>query len=298
MLARQKEQKIMAGNYAYYPGCSLHTTGSEFDISFRAVCRMLNVELQEIEGWICCGTTPAHCSSKLLSIALPIQNLCKAEKMGVNEVVAPCAACFARLRIALHETDEEGELGSKISEIVDAPLPKNVKVVHPLEIFSHGANAADAIKEKLPQFRVACYYGCLLTRPPKVMQFDECEYPMSMDNLLGSMGITTLDWSYKTDCCGGAFSLTETDIVLKLTNDILEEAKTVGANAIAVACPLCHANLDTRQVEIEKKYNTQYDLPILYFTQIMGLTLGIPADELGIQKHFVSANELLAGIAK
>jgi len=220
-----------------------------------------------------------------------------AEKMEMNEVVAPCAACFARLKVALDETAEDAELGNKISEIVDAPLPKAVKVVHPLEIFGNGVDAAGAVERDLSQLKVACYYGCLLTRPPKVMQFDECEYPMSMDNLLRSLGITTLDWSYKTDCCGGAFSLTETDVVLKLTNDILQEAKAVGANAIAVACPLCHANLDTRQAEIEHKYNTQYGLPVFYFTQLMGLAFGIPADELGIGKHFVSADELLPVVA-
>lgn len=288
----------MAKTYAYYPGCSLHSTGSEFDISFRAICGKLGVELKEIEDWICCGTSPAHCTSKLLSLALPIENLCIAEKMGLNEVAAPCAACFARLKIAQHETAEDAELGKQISEIVEAPLPTSVKVVHPLEMLTNGVDLADAVKQELPDLKVACYYGCLLTRPPKVMQFDECEYPMSMDNLLRSMGIATLDWSYKTDCCGGAFSLTETDVVLKLTNDILKDAKAVGANAIAVACPLCHANLDTRQAEIEKKYDANYGLPIFYFTQLMGLAMGIPESELGIQKHFVSADALLAGAAK
>jgi len=283
----------MAVKYAYYPGCSLHSAGAEFDLSFRAVCGKLGVELQEIEGWICCGTSPAHCTSKLLSLALPIQNLCIAEKMQMNEVVAPCASCFSRLKVALHETAGDTEVGNKVSEIVDAPLPKSVSVVHPLEMFADRADAAGEIRRELPELKVVCYYGCLLTRPPKVMQFDECEYPMSMDNLLASLGIATLDWSYKTDCCGGAFSLTETDIVLKLTNDILKEAKAVGANAIAVACPLCHANLDTRQAEIESRYGAQYGLPVFYFTQLMGLAFGIPPDELGIRKHFVGADASL-----
>jgi heterodisulfide reductase subunit B len=126
------------------------------------------------------------------------------------------------------------------------------------------------------------------------MQFDECEYPMAMDNVLRSMGITTLDWSYKTDCCGGAMALSRTDIVRKLTHDIFEEAKAVGANAIAVACPLCQANLDTRQEEVEREYNVSYQIPIFYFTQLMGLAFGVPAEELGLQKHFVSADALLA----
>jgi heterodisulfide reductase subunit B len=288
----------MTHKYAYYPGCSLHSTGAEYDVSFRAVCDKLGVELQEIDGWICCGTTPAHCTSKLLSLALPYKNICLAAKMGLTEVVAPCAACFSRLKAATHEVTEHPEMESQLIDVLEMPLPKSVDVVHPLEIFSNGIDVASAVTRELGGLKVVCYYGCLLTRPPKVMQFDDCEYPMSMDNLLRSLGIATLDWSYKTDCCGGSLSLTETDVVIKLTHEILEEAKAVGANAVAVACPLCHANLDTRQAEIEQKYGTNYGLPIFYFTQLMGLAFGLPPDKLGLHKHFVSADELLPGICK
>jgi heterodisulfide reductase subunit B len=288
----------MTSKYAYYPGCSLHSTGAEYDLSFRAVCDKLGVEIQEPKGWICCGTSPAHCTSKLLSLALPFKNLCIIEKMGMNEVVAPCAACFARLKTAIYEANEHPEVESQLSNILETPLPKSMKVVSPIEIFMNGVDATSAVTRELAELKVVCYYGCLLTRPPKVMQYDECEYPMSMDNLLRSCDITTLDWSYKTDCCGGALALSETDVVLKLSHDIFEEAKAVGANAIAVACPLCHANLDTRQTEIEEKYNAHYGLPIFYFTQLMGLAFGIGPDKLGINRHFVSADELLSGICK
>ena len=284
----------MALRYGYYPGCSLHSTGAEYDISFKAVCETLGIELQEIEGWICCGASPAHSTSRLLSVALPIENLRLAAEMGLSEIVAPCAACFARLKTAQHETATHRELQDKIEEVIDAPLPREARILHPLEIFSGHTDLANRVRTQLPQLRVVCYYGCLLTRPPKVLQFDECEYPMSMDLLLQSLGITTLDWSYKTDCCGGALALTETDVVLKLTHDILEEARTVGANVIAVACPLCQANLDTRQTEIEQRYDASYGLPALYFTQLMGLAFGIPADRLGLQRHLVGAEPLLS----
>lgn len=283
--------------YAYYPGCSLHSTGSEYDVSFRAVCDGLGVKMRELEGWVCCGTSPAHCTSRLLAYTLPFQNLCLAEKMGMSEVVAPCAACFARLKGAIHAADANPELEARIQEILERPLPKSIRVLSPLEIFSNGIDIAGAVTQKLPDLKVACYYGCLLTRPPEIMEFDDCEYPMSMDLILRSMNIITVDWSYKTDCCGGALALTETDVVLKLTRDILEEAKEVGANAVAVACPLCHANLDTRQGEIEQKYGRKYDIPIFYFTQLMGAAMGIAPEKLGIQKHFVAADKVLAGIA-
>ena len=288
----------MTAKYAYYPGCSLHSTGAEYDTSFRAVCQKLGVEIQEIKGWICCGTSPAHCTSKLLSLALPFENLCLAQKMGMTDVVAPCAACFSRLRAAIYEANEDPEIDRQIQDILETPLPKSMNVLSPLEVFCSKEGIAEAVTKQLPELKVVCYYGCLLTRPSKIMQFDECEYPMAMDQVLGSMGITTLDWSYKTDCCGGSLALSRTDVVLKLTNDILAEAKAVGANAIAVACPLCHANLDTRQAEIEREYDVHYGLPIFYFTQLMGLALGVPADKLGLHKHFVSADELLSGVCK
>lgn len=287
----------MPAKYAYYPGCSLHSTGSEYDISFRAVCDKIGLEVEEVKGWICCGTSPAHSSSKLLSLALPFENLCLASEMGMTEVVAPCASCFARLRTAAFEAREDPELAGQISEALNKPLPESMNILSPLEIF-HSKDLAAAVTKDLPGLKVACYYGCLLTRPSKIMQFDECEYPMAMDELLGSMGITTLDWSYKTECCGGALAMTRTDVVLKLTHDILEEARAVGANAIAVACPLCHVNLDTRQEEVEQEYGVKYGLPIFYFTQLMGLAMGIPPDKLGLQKHFVGTEELLSDVSE
>ncbi len=281
--------------YGYYPGCSLHSTGEEYEMSLKAVCERLGIELEEVRGWICCGTSPAHSASRLLSLALPMENLRLAERMELDSVVAPCAACFARLKIAHHEASTEPELAEQLGEVLDASLPMSVKVLHPLEILSNGVDIGSAVERELPDLKVACYYGCLLTRPPDAMQFDECEYPMSMDLCLRAAGIETLDWSRKTDCCGGALVLSETEVVLKLTRDVLEEARSVGANAIAVACPLCQATLDMRQAEIEREYDTSYGFPVLYFTQLLGLAFGIPARRLGIHKHFVAADELLSG---
>ncbi|MHC4166447.1 MAG: CoB--CoM heterodisulfide reductase iron-sulfur subunit B family protein [Planctomycetota bacterium] len=284
----------MTAKYAYYPGCSLHSTGSEYDVSFRAVCDKLGIGLEEVRGWVCCGTSPAHCTSKLLSLALPFENLCLADEMGMKDVVAPCAACFARLKTAQYEAAEDAKIAGQISEALEKKLPESINVLSPLEIFRNGQDISKAVTRQLSELKVVCYYGCLLTRPSKVMQFDECEYPMEMDNLLRSLGITTLDWSYKTDCCGGALAMTRTDVVLKLTRDILDEAKAVGANAIAVGCPLCHVNLDTRQEEVEAEHGVSYGLPIFYFTQLMALAFGVPSDKLGLQKHFVSADGLLS----
>ncbi len=282
--------------YAYYPGCSLHSTGSEFDISLRAVCPGLGIELEEVEGWICCGSTPAHSVSGLLALALPVANLCLVEEMEEGEVVVPCASCFRRLKAGHHETATRPELLKEVNRVVERPYRGTVGISHPLEIFSTESMLGEIARlstTDLSNLKVVCYYGCLLTRPPEVMRFDRCEYPMSMDQVLRAAGITTLDWDFKTMCCGAAFSLTETEVVYKLCSDILEAAQGVGANAIAVACPLCHANLDTRQSEIEQRLDKRYGLPILYFTQLMGLAMGIPAEKLGIDKHLVPAGHLI-----
>jgi len=282
--------------YAYYPGCSLHSTAKEYDESLRAVCEKVGIELEEVKDWICCGSSWAHPTSKLLSLALPLKNLAEIEKSGFREVIVPCAACFSRFKIALHEINNEPHLAAEVEGIIEHKFKDGVKVRHPLDTLSSNVELSkltELVKNDLSGLKVACYYGCLLTRPPKVTEFDDCEYPQSMDKILQAVGVSTLDWSYKTDCCGASFALTRTEIVLKLSHDILEGAKSVGADAIAVACPMCHANLDTRQEEIEEKYQTTYHLPILYFTQLMGLAFDIPTEKLLLKSHLVDTEDIL-----
>lgn len=285
--------------YGYYPGCSLHSTGSEYDHSFKAVCKKLNIELEEVPGWVCCGTSPAHASSHLLATALPIKNLALAEYAGLEEIAVPYAACFSRFKVALQETAEDAKLMEETKEIIGSAFQNKVKVTHPLGLLDklEAGVIKNNITKDLSGLKVACYYGCLLTRPPKAMEFDNVEYPMSMDRVLEKSGATIVDWSYKTDCCGATFALTETDSVLELTNRILKNAKDAGANVIAAACPLCQANLDTRQTEIEAKFETEYKIPVLYFTQVMGLAFGIEPKELGLTKHLVSTEPVLETIS-
>ena len=283
--------------YAYFPGCSLHSTGKEYDHSLKAVCKALDIQLESIPNWLCCGSTPAHATSRLLAAALPMKNIADFEKAGFKELVVPCAACFSRFKTAQHEMVENEQLAASIREIVEHTFGEDFHVMHPLEVFSQDPlmeQMAGLVKKRLPDLKVACYYGCLLTRPPKITHFDECEYPKSMDRILNAVGVATVDWTGKTDCCGTSFSLTQKDLVLKLSNDVLQQAQEAGAQAISVACSLCHVNLDTRQREIEAKYSKKYDMPILYFTQLMGLAMGLPEKELSLASHFVPT----AGILK
>ena len=284
--------------YAYYPGCSLKATGADFDLSFRYVSRALGIDLQEVRDWVCCGASSAHSTSHLQSVALPVFTLAKAEEDGHNRVIAPCLACLARLKAANWELARDAHLRQKILSAFDYKYQGSVKVYHPLEVFlDMGMDAIrEKVRKKLSGLRIACYYGCVLTRPPQVMQFDNVEDPQSMDTIVRALGAEPVDWSFKTECCGVSMTLTRTEIVLKLTNDILREAKEAGADAVAVACPLCQANLDGRQRLIEETYRTRYGLPILYITQWMGLAFGAFPREVGIQKLLTSPQEVLGSI--
>lgn len=281
--------------YAYFPGCALKSSAIEYDMSTQAVAGKLGIELLEIEDWICCGATPAHLTLHLLSLALPVKNLLKAQKEKL-EVVTCCAACFNRLKVANHfmQTDEEHRV--KVNTIVHANYHGDVAVKHLLEVLINDyglENIAKAVVKKLENLKVASYYGCLLIRPPEIMKFDDPEDPHAIDDLMKVLGAEAINWPYKHECCGASFSIARTDIVLRLTNDVLRMAKEAGAEMVVVACPLCHSNLDMRQMDITQKYHKCYALPILYFTQILGLALGIEPKKLGLDKHFVDPMKLL-----
>jgi heterodisulfide reductase subunit B2 len=282
--------------YAYFPGCSLHSTAREYDISTKAVANALDIELIEIPDWICCGATPAHITMHLLSLALPVKNLIKARNMDFYEVVTCCAACFNRLKTANKFMQIDQEHRDKVNKIVGQDYKGEVNVRHFLDVLVNVfglKNLAERVTKKLGKLRVACYYGCLLVRPPEITELDDVEEPHLMDDLMSAIGIETVKWPYKTECCGASFSLTKTDIVLKLSQDILQMAYDEGAQAIVVACPLCQSNLDLRQGMINKKYKKNFNMPILYFTQLVGLALGIEPKKLGFDKHIVNPLNLL-----
>ena len=287
--------------YGYYPGCSLHSTAQEFDKSLKAVCNKLGVELVELDKWVCCGASAAHNLSQLMAIALPMANLALMPAMGLEEVIIPCAACFSRFKIAQHSIKTDRNLKRKVVEVIHKDCNDEAKVIHPLTIFTQKpliSKIPTLVERNLSELKVACYYGCLLTRPPKVTEFDFPEYPMTMDNVLRATGITTVDWPYKTICCGASFALSRPDIVVNLSHNVIQEAKSAGADAIAVACPMCHANLDTRQDDMEKKFGTHPQMPILYFTQLMGYSFGFSPAELCLHKHLTDAGKVFERIGQ
>jgi heterodisulfide reductase subunit B len=265
-------------------------------MSTQAVARKLGLNLVEPEGWKCCGTSPAHNTNYYRSIKLPMETLAIAQEMGHSYMTMPCAACFSRFRIAMHEVQSDPELRKKIADDIGFEYTGGIQVDSLLTTITDRIGyeaAAQPIVRRLKGLRVACYYGCLLTRPPAVTGEEHYEYPMNMDRLMEVLGAEAVDWSYKTDCCGGSLSLSTLDIALDLSHKILQNARNVGADMIVTACPLCHINLDARQKQINDEFGGDLDIPIVYFTQLMGVAYGLHAKPLGLDKHFSDAIGLL-----
>ncbi len=284
--------------FAYFPGCSLGSFGDDYHLSLKYVAKALGIDLVEVEDWVCCGGFSARATSHLLSIALPVLSLSHAEKAGLDRLVAPCSICVSRFKTANAELEHDAGLMQKIHEVFDYNYQGKVKVYHPLEVFLEIGldRVRERAQKKLKGLKVACYYGCLLTRPPEIARFDNAEDPKGMDSIVRALGAETAEWPFKTKCCGGLMTLSSSDTVLKLSNDVLQGAKEAGANVIAVACPLCQANLDGRQRQIEETYKTRYGIPILYFTQLMGLGFGAYPKEVGLQKLITNPSEVLGSV--
>jgi heterodisulfide reductase subunit B2 len=284
--------------YAFFPGCSLESTAWDFDRSTRAVCAALGIELEEIPGWVCCGSTPAHATSASLALALPVLNLQKAQAMG-QSVVTACASCYARLRTANHKLNESAKECEAAHRLTGKPYDGSVAVYHVLDVLVNQfgpARIREKVRQPLAGLKVACYYGCLLTRPPEIVAFDDAENPSCMETLLQALGAEPVSWPYRTECCGASLSMTQPAVVCRLGHRLVSMAREAGAECIAVACPLCQVNLDLRQSDAAKAHGALPATPVLYFTQLMGLALGLSAHQLGIGAQSVSADALLGAV--
>lgn len=278
----------------YFPGCSLHSTAQEFDLSVKAVCEVLDIHLQEIPDWNCCGASAAHETSEELGFALPYLDLVKAKNARFQKVLSPCPSCFSHLSETHEKVVGDPAMGERLANITGGQsYLGEITNEHVLDLFLNEVGL-DTLKKKVKQplegLKVACYYGCL-TRLPGVTM-DSIEHPMMMDEIVEAIGAEPLDWTHKTECCGASLSITRTEISLRLGREILEAAQRAGAECIAVVCPLCQSNLDARQAGINKKYQTAFSLPIVYVTQLMGIAFGVPKSKLGFDKHIVAPDVL------
>jgi len=272
----------------FYPGCSLEGSSREYSESVIALAKAFDIELKQIPDWNCCGATAAHNLNKELSLSLPARILAIAEREGMDEVVVPCAACYSRLTVTQHELNHDSELKKKVSGHIEMEYKGTSSILNVIQMIEK--YMIDKLENKITnpwKHKVACYYGCLLVRPHDILQFDRVENPQTMDIILKKIGAIPIDWAFKTECCGAGFSVSRTDIVGKLSGNIVADATDRGAEAIIVACPMCHSNLDMRRPAINSYLKKNITAPVLYITQAIGLSIGLSEKELGLQRHFV-----------
>lgn len=275
----------------FYPGCSLKGTSLEYNESVITLAKAFDIELVELNDWNCCGATAAHSMDRELSLSLVARILALAEQQGFEEIVVPCASCYNRLSTVQYELAQDTKLLDKIVDIIKIPYFGNVKILNVVQFIEKYVQDNLAAKVVHPfRHEVACYYGCLLVRPHKILQFDQLEDPQSMDKLMTMIGATSIDWAFKTECCGAGLSVSRTDLVGRLSGNILKDADDRGAKVLVVACPMCHSNLDMRRPAINSYLNKSIDIPILYITQAIGLAIGLTPKDLGLDRHFVPIN--------
>ncbi len=292
--ARSRRAKTEPGPDAigYFPGCSLSCSAAEYGRSVESVAEALDLELVEPQGWRCCGSSPAHATDKEQALTLPMQAVATTEQMGLDTLTSPCSACFSRLKTAEHEVRHDDGAAETSKAATGHAYQGGVEVRHLLDIFveRRGLDGiAGRVEQPLKGLKVACYYGCLITRPPKLTGADDAEYPLKMDRLVRALGAEAVDWSSKTDCCGGSLGVTQPMRAAKQMRRVVDNARACGAEAIVTMCPICHLNLDSRQREM----CLDQDVPIFQATQLMALAFGLSPDHAALNHNLTDPKPYL-----
>ncbi len=284
--------------YAYYPGCSLESLATSYNLSTLEVARKLGVDLKEIKDWNCCGATAYFPVDELLAHTLVARNLALAEKDGLSDFVAPCSACYKNAYFTNAYLKKDADLAEHINYALEADglhVNGTMKIRHLIEVFIEDVGL-DEIEKKITHplkgLRVAPYYGCQLLRPRK--ENENVENPQFFEGLLSALGAEPLDYPSKTRCCGGSLIVTNRKAALDMVHILLQDAVNRKADVIATTCPMCNVNLEVYQSQVNREFGTQYSIPVMYFTQLMGVALGIKPGKLGIGKELVSGEPVLA----
>ena len=277
--------------YAYYPGCSLESLASSYHLSSIEASRALGIELQEIEDWNCCGSTSYFHVDELLAQTLVARNLAIAEKTGLD-FVAPCSACYKNAYFTNAHLKEDPELAEHINYALQADdlhIDGEMNVHHLIEIFTEDLGCEEIknrVVRPLKGLRVAPYYGCQLIRPKK--NGEEIEDPQFFEDLISALGATPVDYGVKTRCCGGSLIVTNRPAALDMVYQLLRDAEQRNADVIATTCPMCNVNVEVYQRNVNREYGTNFSIPAVYFTQLIGLAMGVEPKKLGIGKEMVS----------
>jgi len=290
-------------HYSYYPGCSAKSSSIAYEKSMLAVAEVLGLSFEEIDDWNCCGATEYFSINALPAYSLVARNLALAEQMDSDALVAPCSACFLNLKKTDKNMGKHPELGDRVNRALAAGdlgyEPESLTVRHLLDVMVNDVGheaIAERVTQPLTGLRVAPYYGCMIVRPDD--GFDNPEYPTSLDNLLSALGATVVDFPLKAHCCGGHMTQISEDVAYELLRRLLHNADEYRADMIVTLCPMCQLNLDAYQNNVNRHFGTGYDMPVLFFTQLMGLAFGLKSREVGIGSEMVSAARALAKIGQ
>ena len=278
-------------SYVYYPGCSQHSTGLEYGLSTQAVFTRLGMVLEELPDWNCCGASSAHALSHTLALALPARNLALAQTRG-SDFVTPCAACFNRMKGADFAMRTDPGMRANLEKMLGFTYSGQMRIRPVMGVLydDYGPQRiTEQVKRPLAGLKVVAYYGCLLVRPPQVVQFDDPDNPQVMRRILQALGAEVMDWSHATDCCGAGLSLSRADLVQNMVGKLAERAREAGAEAFVTGCPLCQVNLEMRQTKPAK-------LPAFYITEVVGLALDIPEADKWWRKHLIDPRPLLHSV--
>ena len=292
----------MTSRYAFYPGCTLHSTGVEFGASTELVCDALGIEMVELRDWNCCGASSAHSMDHTLFLALPARNLARAQEVGLDDLAIPCAACYSRTAAADLALREDEAFRARIESVLGFQYQGRVRPRNLLDILANDVSREELrarVNRPLAGLKVVSYYGCLLIRPPQyTRRWDDPEHPQAMDYVVELMGAEAVPWSYGIDCCGGSLTLNRADVVVHLVDKLARAAREAGAEAMVTACPMCMANVDGRQLyragpPIPRPPKPEYEpVPIFYFTELMALAYGLSLKRV-LGKHLVDPRPLL-----
>ncbi len=281
---------------AYYPGCSAKGSSLDYELSTQAVLKALGIQTVEIADWNCCGSTPAHAVATDLSTALCTRNLALAARQGADLIATSCPSCLSNHKHA-YVRMQDPDFRTRVNELLDEPAPEQMpEMTSVMQLIAQQCDS-DQIKSRVTKsltgIKIAPYYGCLMSRPAELMQFGDPENPTLMESLLASCGADDiLDFPLKTECCGASAGIPHRPLTARNSGRILQLATNMGADCIAVCCPLCQMNLDLRQKQAGKAEGTKFNIPVLYFTQLMGIAFGCDADSLGLNKLCVSADRI------
>jgi heterodisulfide reductase subunit B len=283
--------------YAYYPGCSLECSSAAYDVSVREVSDLLGIKLVELDDWNCCGATEYFSQNELVATSVIARNLALVDSQ-LDQLVAPCAACYLNLAKTDKLMSDHPEMGQKINQCLAAGglnyKPGRVRVRHILDVI-HSDIGETAIRDKvvrpLTGLRVAPYYGCQVVRP--ITGVDNTEYPMKMDELFTWLGAEVVDYPVKAHCCSGHMTQISEPQAFELIRRLLHSAAEYKADLILCMCPMCQLNLDGYQARVNSHFGTNYHLPIVFFTQLLGLAFGLEPKRLGFGKEIVPAEPVI-----